>query len=306
MTTQTVSDPFRGIVYFTTAARAQSFTAAAEQLGISKSALGKSIAKLESQLNTSLFHRTTRKLSLTTAGEAYLASCQLAIDTLQAAELLLQSKLSQPSGRVRIDMPAAFGRSVMMPVLLGMAQRYPQLQLTLTFNDKVIDPMDAGFDLAIRFGPLKDSTDLVAKALTPQTLVLAASPLYLHTFGTPKALEDLSTHQCIVAWRGGSSLSWRLKNAAGQEHRFQPKAFHQISDGDAMVAACVAGAGIIQFPQSLLRPYLDNGTLLQILPELTPSPTELNIIWPRTKQLMPAVRFIVDELVQLSDAGTFS
>ena len=137
-------------------------------------------------------------------------------------------------------------------------------------------------------------------------LVLAASPLYLHTFGTPKVLEDLSAHQCIVAWRGGSSLSWRLKNVADQEHRFQPKAFHQISDGDAMVAACVAGAGIIQFPQSLLRPYLDNGTLLQILTELTPSPTELNIIWPRTKQLMPAVRFIVDELVQLSDAGTFS
>lgn len=306
MTSTVLSDSFRGIVYFASAAKSESFTAAAEELGISKSALGKSIAKLESHLNTKLFHRTTRKLSLTTEGEAYLASCQLALDTLHSAELALQSKLTQPSGRVRIDVPAAFGRSFVLPVLLTLAEQHPQLQLTITFNDKIIDPLDAGFDLAIRFGAVKDSGDLVAKRLAHQRLVLTASPAYLARLGTPTSIDELSSHQCIVAWRGGSSLHWLLKNADGDDIRFHPKPFHQISDGDAMVDACIAGAGIIQFPASLLRPWLDEGKLVQILPELSPTLTELNIIWPKTKHLMPSVRFIIDEFVRLSDDGQFN
>ena len=306
MSSTVLSDSFRGIVYFTAAAKNESFTAAAEELGISKSALGKSIAKLENHLNTKLFHRTTRKLSLTTEGEAYLASCQLALDTLQSAELALQSKLSQPSGRVRIDVPAAFGRSFVLPVLLKLAEQHAQLKLTVTFNDKIIDPLDAGFDLAIRFGAIKDSGDLVARKLTSQHLILTASPAYLARLGTPTSLAELTSHQCIVAWRGGSSLHWLIKNTEGDDMRVHPKPFHQISDGDAMVDACIAGAGIIQFPKSLLQPWLDEGKLVPILPELNPASTELHIIWPKTKHLLPSVRFIIDEFVRLSDEGNFN
>lgn len=305
MVTSVSPDAFRGIVYFVTAAKAQSFTAAAETLGISKSALGKSIAKLERHLNTALFHRTTRKLSLTTEGEAYLASCQVALDTLQSAESALRSTLTQPSGRVRIDMPAAFGRSVVMPILLNMAEHYPQLKLTVTFNDKIIDPIDAGFDLALRFGALKDSAELVARPLNPQQLVFAAAPSYLARFGTPTTINELSQHQCIVAWRGGSSLHWLIKSADGEDVRFHPAPFHQISDGDAMVDTCLAGAGIIQFPESLLRLWIKAGKLLVILPDLTPAPTELNIIWPRTSHVIPGVRFIIDEFIRLAKEGRF-
>ncbi|WP_410014548.1 LysR family transcriptional regulator [Sodalis sp. C49] len=298
-------ESFRSIVHFVTAANAQSFTEAAESLGISKSAIGKSISLLEQNLGTALFHRTTRKISLTTEGEAYLASCRIALETLQSAENALRSKLTEPCGTIRIDMPAAFGRSVMMPILLDMAERFPHLKLTITFNDKLIDPVEIGFDLAIRFGALKDSADLVAKKLNEQHLVLAASPEYLSRYGTPLHFADLKQQRCIMAWRGGNPLSWLIKNAQGEDVRFNPTPFHQISDGDAMVGACVSGAGIIQFPESLLRPYIARGELVSILPELTPSPTQLSIIWPRSRHLLPSVRFIIDELIALSKQNAF-
>lgn len=306
MIRQLQTDALRSIVYFVTAARHRSFTDAAEELGISKSALGKSIAKLEAQLNTSLFHRTTRKLSLTTEGEAYLASCQSALDTLAMAEQAVQSKIAQPSGRVRIDMPAAFGKKVMMPILLKLTEQFPELKFTMTFNDKVVDPIDAGFDLAIRFGLVKDSAELVAKALNPQQLVIVASPEYLAKFGQPNSLDELSHHRCIVGWRGGRSLHWLLKAPDGSDQRFHPTPFHQISDGDAMIEACIAGAGLMQFPESLLRPMINANLLTPVLKELQPSSTELNIVWPKTRHLMPAVRFIVDHLTQLSARQYFA
>lgn len=299
------ADRFRGIAYFVTAAKHQSFTSAADELGISKSALGKSIAKLEATLHTTLFHRTTRKLSLTTEGEAYLSSCQEALATLEMAEQAVQSKFSSPSGRVRIDMPAAFGKSVIMPILLQLAERFPELKLTLTFNDKVVDPIDAGFDLAIRFGPVKDSTELVAKSLNGQKLILVAAKQYLAKYGEPTSLADLANHRCVVAWRGGRSLHWLVKAADGHDIRFHPTPFHQISDGDAMVDACIAGAGIIQFPESLLRTSLNSGQLIAILPQLTPATTELHLVWPKTRHLMPTVRYIIDELTSMSAQGAF-
>lgn len=299
------TESFRSILHFVTAAHAQSFTEAAEQLGITKSAIGKSISRLEHNLGTQLFHRTTRKNSLTTEGESYLQSCMSALDTLQSAEMALRSRLSEPSGTVRVDMPAAFGRSVLMPILLNMAEQYPHLKLTLTFNDRIIDPLDMGFDLAVRFGPVKDSLELIAKPLNEQYQCLCASPEYLARFGTPGSKEDLLKHRCIVAWRGGSPLSWRIKEPDGRDIRFSPIPYHQISDGDAMLSACLAGCGIIQFPESLLRPYIDKGLLISILPELVPEPTELNLIWPRTRHLLPGVRFIIDKLLSLSSENAF-
>nr|WP_067297434.1 LysR family transcriptional regulator [Marinobacterium profundum] len=305
MISPVLSESLRSIVYFVTVAKVGSFTAAADELGVSKSTLGKSIAKLEKHLTTKLLHRTTRKLSLTTEGESYLASCQLALETLQEAESALLSKHSRPSGRVRVDLPAAFGRLVAMPLLLEMADNNPDLRLIITFNDKVIDPMDAGFDLAFRFGPLSDTNELVARKLNDQKLVLCASPDYLSRYGAPKTIDDLKSHRCIMAWRGGSPLYWLLKSESGDDIRFNPGGFHQISDGDAMVDACVAGAGIVQFPESLLRSLVDGGKLVPVLPQLTPDPTPLHIIWPSTRHLLPSVRFIIDEFVKLSKGGAF-
>ncbi|WP_417538271.1 LysR family transcriptional regulator [Marinomonas sp.] len=299
------TESFSSIVHFVTAANSSSFTQAAEQLGISKSAIGKSIQRLEHNLGTSLFNRTTRKISLTTEGEAYLASCQSALETLQMAEMALRSKLTEPSGTVRIDLPAAFGRSVMMPILMNMTKRYPHLKLTITFNDRIIDPLDVGFDLAIRFGPLKDTTDLIARKLNDQHLIICASPGYISNFGMPETLAELAHHRCILAWRGGAPLSWLIRDENEKDIRLKPAPFHQISDGDAMIDACIAGAGLIQFPEALLRPHIQSGKLVPLLAALNPAPTELNVIWPRARHLLPGVRFIIDELMALAVQKAF-
>ena len=305
MSTVISTESFSSIVHFVTAANSSSFTAAAEQLGVSKSAIGKSIQRLEHSLGIPLFHRTTRKISLTTEGEAYLASCQSALETLQMAEMALRSKLTEPTGTVRIDLPAAFGRSVMMPVLMDMTKRYPHLKLTITFNDRIIDPLDIGFDLASRFGPVKDTTDLIARKLNDQHLIICASPDYITTYGTPETLADLAHHRCILAWRGGAPLSWRIRDESGKEIRLKPAPFHQISDGDAMINACIAGAGLIQFPEALLRPHFQSGKLVPQLSAYNPAPTELNVIWPRARHLLPGVRFIIDELIELAGQKAF-
>lgn len=306
MSTVISTESFSSIVHFVTAANSGSFTEAAEQLGISKSTIGKSIQRLEHNLGVTLFHRTTRKISLTTEGEAYLASCQSALQTLQMAEMALRSKLTEPSGTVRIDLPAAFGRSVMMPVLMDMTKRYPYLKLIITFNDRIIDPLDVGFDLAIRFGPVKDTTDLIARKLNDQHLIICASPAYISNFGTPETLAELANHRCILAWRGGAPLNWLIRDENGKDIRFKPAPFHQISDGDAMIDACIAGAGLIQFPEALLRPHIQTGKLVPLLAICNPAPTELNVIWPRERHLLPGVRFIIDELITLAAQNAFA
>jgi len=305
MSTVISTESFNNIVHFVTAANSSSFTEAAVQLGVSKSAIGKSIQRLEHNLGIPLFHRTTRKISLTTEGEAYLASCQSALETLQMAEMALRSKLTEPTGTVRIDLPAAFGRSVMMPVLIDMTKRYPYLKLTITFNDRIIDPLDIGFDLSIRFGPVKDTQDLIARKLNDQHLIICASPAYISTYGTPETLADLVHHRCILAWRGGAPLSWLIRGENGKDIRLKPAPFHQISDGDAMVDACIAGAGLIQFPEALLRPHIQSGKLVPLLAAYNPAPTELNVIWPRARHLLPGVRFIIDELIDLAAQKAF-
>lgn len=300
------TDMLKGVVHFVTTAQSQSFTQAAEQLGISKSAVGKSISQLEQRLGTKLFHRTTRKLSLTTAGEAYFEGCLVALNTLNSAEATVLHRQNVPSGNVKIDMPAAFGRAVMMPILLGIEEQFPELKLTLTFNDKIIDPIEEGIDLCIRFGEVKDSTDLVAKKLGYQRLVMCASPDYLQRFGTPADLDDLKKHRCIMGYRKGSPLSWLVKDKHGNDVRFNPTPTHQISDGDAMIQACLAGSGLTQFPESLLTQHIKEGKLRIVLEECIPAPIELNVIWPKTRHLLPNVRYIVDELARQAEEGAFN
>jgi DNA-binding transcriptional LysR family regulator len=211
-----------------------------------------------------------------------------------------------PSGNVKIDMPAAFGRAVMLPILLAIEEQFPELKLTLTFNDKMIDPIEEGIDLCIRFGSAKDSTELVAKKLGYQHLVFCAAPDYLVRHGTPEHLNELKDHRCIMGYRKGNPLSWQVKNIEGNDIRFSPMATHQISDGDAMIQACLAGAGITQFTYSLISEYIKQGKLKTILDAFNPFPIELNVIWPKTRNLLPNVRYIVDELVRQAELGAFN
>jgi len=305
MSTTFTAESLRGITHFVITAKSSSFTQAAEQLGITKSAVGKSVARLEERLGTRLFHRSTRKLSLTSDGEAYLSSCLSALEILDSAEHMLCKRQDNPAGTVRIDMPASFGRNLMMPVLVDLAHRYPALRLVLSFNDRLIDPVEEGIDLVLRLGELQSTDELIARRLSHQRLFLCATPDYLAKHGTPVDIEALKKHSCIMGFRRGAPLAWRFIPPGKQEIRFTSAGAHQISDGDAILQACLAGIGIAQLPESMASSHIAAGTLVELMAECTPNPVELHIIWPRTKHLIPKVRLIVDELLNKASEGYF-
>ena len=298
-----IEQALSGVLIFVTAARTGSFTRAADRLGITKSAVGKSIAKLEERLGCKLFHRTTRSSGLTVDGEAYFASCSAAVDEILAAEASLTSHQQTPSGRLRVDLPAAYGRSVVLPVLLEVLDANPDLKLTVTFSDAVIDLIEEGIDLSIRFGTLKDSSGLVARRLTVQKQIICASPGYLAKHGCPESVEDLQNHSCIVGFRRGQRMSWSVQNANGELTRITPPGTHEVGDGDAIVSMTVAGHGICQIPNSLVRDHLEAGRLVQVLEKYSTADVAIHAVWPQTRHLLPKVRRVVDELVLRAERG---
>lgn len=290
-----------GITTFVVAARSTSFTEAAEHLGVSKSAVGKAIARLEERLGTQLFLRSTRRISLTADGEAYFAACASALDEIKGAEDSLGPRAKEPSGRLRMDMPMAFGRQVITPMLLAAAKQFPGLQLSLSFNDHLIDPIEEGVDLMIRFGDVGDQHNLIARRLASQRWVICGAPDYFDQRGVPDNLPSLSQHSCIVGFRRGLPLSWRIRSE-GEEARFSPPPTHQFSDGAAMIDAALAGLGLCQMPLFLLQQHIQEGRLVEVLSELEPAPVAVHAVWPKTSHLRPKVRYVVDQLIELSKA----
>lgn len=301
----TEQDPLAGVAVFVAAARAGSFTLAAERLGLTKSAVGKAVARLEQRLGFKLFHRTTRQSRLTADGEAYLAACASAIDEIAATEAALTSGNRVLSGRVRIDMPIAFGRRVLLPILLDIARVHPGLRLHLNFTDATSDLLQDDVDLAIRFGALKDSSHLVARHLVDQDRVICAAPLYLREHGTPRTVADLRTHRCIVGAPKGPPMAWVVRER-GEVKRITPPATHHVSDGEAMVQATLAGLGLCQLPVSLLRDHLAQGALVPVLEDISTVVVEVHAVWPRQAQLNPRIRHIVDRLLAEATSGGLS
>ncbi|MGI4848911.1 MAG: LysR family transcriptional regulator [Janthinobacterium lividum] len=291
-----------GITTFVVVAKASSFTKAGQLLGISKSAVGKAVFRLEERLGVKLFHRTTRRLSLTSDGEAYFSVWSAALESIAEAENNLGGRLNVPAGRLRVDMPVAFGRKLVLPMLLAIAKKYPALQMTLSFTDSVIDLLEEGVDLAIRFGTLEDSTEIVARKLTSHRWVICATPEYLARFGTPLAPQDVGLHRCIVGHRRGQPLAWHLSQD-GVATRLMPPPTYQIGDGQAMIDAAVDGIGLCQMPLALFRSQIETGRLRTVLDAYTEREIDVHAVWPRTAHLRPKVRHVVDALVELGKSG---
>lgn len=297
------TDHLGGITAFVTTAQQGSFTAAAERLGLTKSAVGKSVSRLEDRLGLKLFQRSTRRLSLTPDGERFLNSCQNAIDILEQAEAELTSHILQPAGRLRVDLPAAFGRQRILPILLQITRKYPELALTVTFSERFVDLIEEGVDLVIRIGELADSSGLVARRLTTQKLVICASPEYLLAHGEPVSVDELSQHQCVVGFRRNQPLSWLLRDGEGVITRFTPPPTHEFADGDAMLAATLAGCGLSQLPMWLVGQSLKSGALREVLPGNSGGEMPISALWPKSRQLLPKIRYVVDTLVQAAAEG---
>ncbi|PPC74208.1 LysR family transcriptional regulator [Pokkaliibacter plantistimulans] len=297
------TDNLGGITAFVTTSQQGSFTAAAERLGLTKSAVAKSVGRLEERLGLKLLQRSTRRLSLTPDGEHYLASCQSALDILAEAEADLSSHITRPAGRLRVDLPAAFGRQRVLPLLLEIARRYPELSLTITFSERFVDLIEEGIDLVVRIGELADSSGLVARRLTTQKLTICASPEYLRLNGEPTAREALNQHRCIVGVRRNQPISWLMREAGGQITRFTPPPTHELADGDAMLSAVLAGCGLSQLPLWLVREHLQSGALKEVLLGYSGGEMPISALWPQSRRVLPKIRHVVDELVEAANNG---
>ena len=287
-----------GIRAFVQAADSGSFSLAAERLGLSRSAVGKSIARLEGRLNVRLFNRTTRKLSLTNDGHSFYQSCVRAMSELEIAESALASRRQSPSGRLRIDLPVVFGHQCIMPILLEISDRYPELNFDVSFNNRRVDLIEEGIDIIIRIGHLEDSTGLVARLLGVQKMKICGSPSYFDKHGRPQDVEELSKHKCITYSYSGRISPWLFQGADGQNFS---KIFHgrfRFGSGDSIADAAIAGHGLCQLPTWLVASYIKNGDLELVLEDFETNGFPIHAIWPQVRHLAPKVRVVVDELMK--------
>ena len=294
------ANPFDGIREFVSAAQSLSFTAAALELGVTSSAVGKSVTRLEARLGVTRLHRTTRRLVLTAEGEAYLASCLRVMDELAETQGFLTTGQQAPVGRLRIDLPAAFGRRHILPTLIDMAVRYQQLDLSVSFSERLVDIVNEGVDLVVRIGVLKDDAEIVARKLGSQSLLICATPAYLQAHGTPQAPDDLLHHDCIVGWRNGTRKTWMLKDEKGQTHEHEVRVKHEVGDGEMLLNLTLAGGGLAQLPTWLVQTPVEQGLLVPVLEACAGAEMPIHVIWPRTRYLQPKVRMVVDELLALA------
>ena len=185
-----------------------------------------------------------------------------------------------------------------MPILLDILKAHPDLRLEASFSDRVIDPVEESVDLCLRFGELPDRTDIAARQLGSQRLVLCSAPRYLEEAGNPKDLRDLQNHACILGSRLGRAASWHFLDEDGRVKSLDATATHLLSDGEVVIDMAVAGFGLCQMPQSLVQPYIDRKELVEVLPERCRVQSPFNAVWPATRAILPRVRVVVDELVR--------
>jgi DNA-binding transcriptional LysR family regulator len=287
----------QGLAAFVQAVEAGSFTLAAARLGVSKSAIGKSIARLEQRLGVKLLNRTTRRLRLTAEGEGFYDSCLRALSELEEAQAVLASRRRVPSGRVRIDVPVSFGRVCVAPMLLDLSRRYAELSLEITFTDRRVDLLEEGIDLAVRMGRLQDSTGLMARRIYTQRSVICASPAYLKTAGRPRTLEELERHACINYGRENYLATWQGKNTDGTLHSFAPRGRLVLGHGEAILDAVLQGHGIAFLPTWLIAQHLRRKSLALVFADVLDN-LEVHALWPKARDLAPKIRVVVDELVR--------
>jgi DNA-binding transcriptional LysR family regulator len=289
---------FDGIEEFVAVTRLGSFTAVAAELGMTKSAVGRAVTRLEARLGSKLLHRTTRRLILTPAGEAWLERCLAALAEIDRGESTLLIARDMPCGEVRIDLPTAFGRLYVMPVLLEVAERHPALQLNVSFTDRQVDLVGEGIDLAVRIGNLEDTADLLARPVGVQQMVIVGSPGYIARRGVPRSLADLKSHDCIVGRQQGNLTAWLLKRPDDSIARHVVSVKHEIQDFEMVHMAASAGHGLAQLPSWMVQDDIRGGKLLAVLDGMSGGELPINVLWPRTKTLPARIRVTVDGLIQ--------
>ena len=290
---------------FVRVVEAGSFVRAAEKLGTSTSSASRLIADLEAHLGARLLNRTTRRLSLTETGQAYYErSVQLLAD-LDEAEAAAGAAAAAPAGRLRLTCPYNLLAQPIAPVLAEFGRRHPQVSFDVTVADRVVDLVDEGFDLAVRIGA-PGGERLVARRLGSTQLVPCASPAYLEQRGAPQAPADLPRHGALTYAYVASPFLWRLVDAEGRRHEVRVGGPLHANSGELLVAAAVAGMGIVFEPDFVVGPYLARGELQRVLPGCAGPKLDVWAVYPSRRHLSAKVRTFVDYLAEIFAADPLS
>lgn len=291
-------DRLTGVSVFVEAVEAGGFSAAAARLNLSRSAVGKTIARLETRLGARLFHRTTRSQNLTEDGQAFYERCLRALDEIRVGEAVLDSGRREIAGRLRVSMPVLFGRHCVAPILTDIARQHPKLELDLDFSDRLVDLMEDGFDLAVRNGALCEGAGLMARRLAYQRMTVCAAPAYLKARGTPRTPEELGDYDAIAYGRSGRVREWSFPRDNAPPLALTPQARLRFDDLEAIADAAVAGMGLAWLPCWLIRDRTLSGELARVLDDWPGVLFDIYAVWPRTPHLPLRVRLAVDTLAQ--------
>jgi DNA-binding transcriptional LysR family regulator len=287
----------QGLVSFVESASSASFTAAASRLGVTPAAVGKNVARLEQELGVRLFNRTTRRLSLTAEGRGFLEEAGDALRRLETAVDNVTLAAAEPSGRVRISCSVSFGKRFVLPLLSDIARRHPQLELELVLDNRIVDMVAEGFDIAVRGGTLSDSS-LVARHVCRLYSVLVASPAYLREHGVPQSPADLDEHRLLAVRLTSGARPWRFRRPSGRGFAERaPTAQLWTSDPDAFLELACAGEGICQAGLMLAAPLLREGRLRLVLQgQYDNGDRQFVLCYPHRPLMSRRVRVVVDAL----------
>ncbi|SCX31130.1 LysR family transcriptional regulator [Agrobacterium rosae] len=289
-------DRFSSMAVFVKASDLGSFAATADAMGMSPQMVAKHIVFLEDRLGTALLHRTTRRQSLTDVGRIFYDRCKQLLSDVEAAESVALDMRSQPKGLLRVNAPMTFGAYSLAPFVTRYLDRYPDMQIDLTLNDRFVDPFEEGFEVMVRIGEVEDLS-LIALPLAPYRLIACASPDYLIRRGTPRTPLDLEQHDCLAYGDGPSSVPCRwqfTRSDRCEEVRISGRI--RSNDWKALLHASIAGYGITLGPESVLNAEISAGRLVQVLPDHDGPSRPMHVIYPAGRRPTAKVRSFVEAL----------
>lgn len=289
-------DRFSEIRAFVTVAELGSFVAAAERLELSRAMVTKLVSALETRLGVRLMQRTTRRLSLTEAGQTYLAQAGALLTELDNLDAELSHGSTLPVGRLRVTAPVSFGMRYLGRAVAGFHQQYPDVDVELSLNDRRVDLVEEGFDLAIRVSSLADSS-LVARRLARVADVLCAAPSYFARRGVPKTPAELAEHDCLIYTLAQQPTLWSYTDDAGRQDKVRVNGPLRANNGDILADAAIQGMGLILQPRFLLEEALQAGKLVPVLEAYHWSALELSAVYPVRRHVPGKVRVFVDYLL---------
>ncbi|HEX7972415.1 MAG TPA: LysR family transcriptional regulator [Thiobacillus sp.] len=272
-----------------------SISAAAERLNLAKSAVSRRLAELEAHLGVALIQRTTRRLNLTDSGRAYYARCVAILADVEEADAAVSQAHGALKGRLKLALPLSFGLLHLAPLIQTFMTQHPDVRFELDFNDRQIDLMQEGFDLAIRIATLADSS-LIARRLAPIRHIVCASPDYLARHGTPRAAADLAQHVCLAYSNVRDSGLWNYRGPDGQPGLVRVPVRLAASSGEFLIRAAMAGEGLILLPTFYVHEALRTGQLMRVLADHTWPELSAYAVYPPTRHLSSRARALIDFL----------